>query len=291
MPNLYNTGGQFSGGFNNPSYGGTANWSNPWGPSTSSIPANLLGKWNMFQNPASGSAGASFMSGPGSSNSVLPWGKGLINQGTGYNPDIQAGTSGVDPMQVINAQMPAIQEQLEKNFASAGSRFGSAGMLASGGTGSGYAASLGDQSRRASADVASLYWQVMNDASQRQADRDQEAKLAQAEQLQRQAELRTNTGMGLGQWDVDANRSMWEWMMSNQGNQGGSGSQWGGGRNTDNSGAYWAANQSQGPSGQSQFNYGPYAPTGWQTPPSYMPQNTDMGANQAYWQTHPWGNP
>ena len=290
MPNLYNTGGQFSGGMSNPSYGGTANnpWPNPWGPASSYIPANMMSTWNQMQNPSGNrSMGASMWQGPGSSNSVLPWGRGLINQGTGYTPNIQAGTSGVDPMQVIQAQMPAIQENLQRNFAGAGSRFGAAGMLASGGTGSGYAASLGDQSRKASTDVASLYWQVMNDASQRQADRDQQAYLAQAEQLQRQAELQAQTGMGLGQWDVDANRSMWDWMMSNQ-NQHPQGDRWTPSTGNGNN-AYWQNMQGSGGGGGSQFMYGPYAPAGWQTPPSYMNQNIDMAANQAYWQQHPTG--
>jgi hypothetical protein len=294
MPNLYNTGGQFSGGFQNPNYGGTAGtqWPNPWGPASSYIPAGMNDTWaryqNMYGNSNQSMGGGAFMHGPGSSASIQPWGRGLINQGTGYNPNIQSGTSGVDPMQVINAQMPAIQEQMQRNFAGAGSRFGAAGMLASGGTGSGYAASLGDQSRKASTDVASLYWQVMNDASQRQADRDQQSKLAQAEQELSMAKMRADTGMGLGGMDSEAQRSMWEWMLSqgNNQNQTQELSEWEREQQRRRSGnnQYQYGQGQQGQQGN-QYYYGPHAPTGWQNSPSYMPQGIDQGANQAYWES------
>ena len=91
----------------------------------------------------------------------------------GYDPsNSTAPELSVDPMQVVESGLPWIQEQMNSAFADAGARFGRGGMLAS----SPYMETLGGVARKASDDIASLYWQTMLQAAESQAAREFQAQ-------------------------------------------------------------------------------------------------------------------
>lgn len=92
----------------------------------------------------------------------------------GFSYQIDASQLQADPMDVVRSARPKIQEEMNRNFAKAANRMGGIGMLGS----SAYTSALGEASRKASNDLANVYYQALTQAAENQAAREMQAALA-----------------------------------------------------------------------------------------------------------------
>ena len=77
----------------------------------------------------------------------------------------------LNPLNVINALKPQIEQEQQNQFANAANKFGRAGMLQSTGNGSGYQDALLNVARKSASDLAAQYWGITNQAAENQANR------------------------------------------------------------------------------------------------------------------------
>ena len=120
--------------------------------------------------------------GGGGGNQMPTWQGGMPGafQGSGYqapaawvDPGIDTAQM-VDPSQLIASAQPGIMEKMNTNFAEAGNRFGSSGMV-----GTPYSDSLGAASRGASNDIAHITDQYTYQAGESAANREQARAMAE----------------------------------------------------------------------------------------------------------------
>jgi len=131
--------------------------------------------------------------GPGSGKSSISGG----NVPAAWDPgSVSVPKSSVNPMAVINAAKPRLQEELNRNMSGVAQRLGQMGVpLTSGG----YAEKLGQSARKGASDLGELTMNTLSTAAENQAQREQEA--------QQSALDRSLSGWGTrGNWEFESGR-------------------------------------------------------------------------------------
>jgi len=117
--------------------------------------------------------------------------------------DAGIGEAKIDPMAVINAAKPGLQEQMNRGFADAAMRQGATGAL----MGTGYSKALGGVARNASNDLNKITMDTLFKSSENAADREQQSRQSALDRSQ------GTWGQTFGQ-DQDAWRTHGDWQQN-----------------------------------------------------------------------------